>query len=237
MKRKLLILTTLLGLLAGIITGVTRAQQGSPVTILTPPLKKGVQVSVDLNRNGINEASEIIGVFDVYNGHGDLVFSWQADPKQASDPASFSYQVSLIQYALPYNGTGSAYTQTKVSHHWASNPNGLTFTLSSLGVGETICYGCPSAIQIVPERLSKYYDPTTQTYEYEYTPVAASLAGYQQSVLFVLEDTPLGGAAPGGSTSSDDGTCLNCGDGICDTACGEDVVSGTHYCEFDCGLP
>jgi hypothetical protein len=234
MKRKLLILTMLIGLLAGFITGITRAQLGSSVTILTQPLKSAVQVAVDMNGNGINEVNEVVGVFDVYDGHRDLIFSWQPDPQQASNPGAFSYQIALIQYTLPYSGE---IIQTKVSHHWASNPNGLVFTLSSLGVGETICYGCPTEIRITPEWISKYYDPTTQTYEYEYTPIEASLSAYQTSAQFVLENTPLGDSSSGDSSGSEGGTCLDCGDGFCDTACGEDQVSGDNFCQADCGLP
>jgi hypothetical protein len=160
--------------------GIVAAGAVNTVVILTPPLKLDAPVYWDADGDGMDEPNEYVGLFPSYNGNNPMQFSWVGDPYEVSDLAHTAYRVSLIQWyptaaEIAANGgtvpdwrTWTHFTQTKVAHHFATDPNGHMFTMGSFGFGEPICRTCPSMFVVMPESFAKYYDTLTLAYEYEY---------------------------------------------------------------------
>jgi hypothetical protein len=229
MRRKIAVALLVLGLLQAVVVGaVLAANEGSGVRLLTAPLREQVPVYIDLNGNGTHEESEFVGTFDVY-ASTEIAFSWN------EVSGAESYQVRLRQWSLPYSGTSGPYTETKLAHHWASNPNGTLFVMGSLGTGEPLCYGCPSVIMVSPETVTKFYDPLTDTYEYAYAPLETALVLPQQSEAFVFEQPPPY-MPPPQATPASGGLCSVCGNNVCNIGCGEDDSNDANYCPADCNV-
>jgi hypothetical protein len=246
MKRAaVLALIIAIAIAAVIISARVVTADNPTVTILSAPLKMDVPVILDLNNDGVHTPDELVGSFNVYDGHREIVFAWQPDAYQAAHLDTMSYQVALVQYTLPYTGVGGPFNVFRISHHWAANPNGLVYSMDSFQ-SEPVCYGCPSYIRVIPEVVSTYLNTTSGVWEYaynvlpEYATSPIPLTGQQQSILFVLENTPLGG--PVEPVSHEPRPCSDvvCNDQpapICDTSCGEDVVGSLWYCPSDCPAP
>jgi hypothetical protein len=236
------VLMVAIAIAAVVISARVATADNPTVSILSAPLKMNVPVILDLNNDGVHTPDELVGVFNVYDGHREIVFAWQPDAYQAAHLDTMAYQVALVQYTLPYTGVGGPFNVYRISHHWAANPNGLVYSMDSFQ-SEPICYGCPSYIRVVPESISTYLNTTTGVWEYAYNVLpeyatSIPLTGQQQSMLFVLENTPLDASLPASHPGSQDipNACSAtiCGDAICDTLCGENIVGGFYYCPTDC---
>lgn len=164
----LLIVLALLGMTAcegG--EGVTVAIQTDPVEVLE---EEGVQLSA-------------------YSGDNPLTFTWQPVEVEGVGPETLSYMVALIQLNTQdenvdiFSEEGSVIR--KVAHHWASSPDGLSFTMGAFGFGEAICFGCLSYIIVLPETVEAVYDEDTGITQYEYTLIEDETL-YQMSPLFLL---------------------------------------------------
>ena len=158
----------LLSLTALAVVGVTSAA-GTGVTILTPPIKVE-EVYI--------EPGGLLGTFPIYDGNQPITFTW--DPYPFAPGVNGSYRVSLWQNTTPF-GPAATWVERKVAHHWASNPNGTTFTMGAFGFGEEICTTCPSKFVVQAETYRLFLDAATGRYEYEYTPVAAAYVRNQTS--------------------------------------------------------
>jgi hypothetical protein len=178
--------------------GVDEALQNPTASILNAPLQWDKPLYIDVNHDGIYQDDELSDYYVVYDGHQELTVTWLTSPHEEIDRAHASYRVMLFQISLEdfiklietEDWYAIYFTTVKVAHHWASNPNGRSFTFGALGAGENICYNCPTTIVIMPETYQQVYDPTTDTYEYEYTPVPVGEGYYQSSKVFIFEDTP-----------------------------------------------
>jgi hypothetical protein len=120
-----------------------------------------------------SSADELLGTFPIYDGNQEITFSWNPYPFAAG--INGSYRVSLWQNTTPFGATPT-WVERKVAHHWASNPNGATFTMGSFGFGEEICTTCPSLFVVQAETVRLFLDAASGSYEYEYTPVASAYA-------------------------------------------------------------
>jgi hypothetical protein len=243
MKRAALLLVVMAIAIAAVITARVATADNPTVTILSAPIKMNETIILDLNGDGVHTPDEVAGVFNVYDGHREIVFTWVPDAYQAAHLDTMSYRISLVQFSMPFTGTGGPSTQYRTSHHWAANPNGLVFSMDSFQ-SEPLCYGCPSMIVVVPEIITKYLNTATGVWEYayeqvpEYATSPLALTGQQQSGLFVLENTPLNGnipaSGPGGVDTGSPCSATLCGDAVCDAICGEQVVGSFYYCPSDC---
>jgi hypothetical protein len=155
------------------------------VNIQTPPLRTGQATYMDADGDGVNDPEELIGTFTVYDGNKSIDFSWT--PYAFGSGVNGSYRVSMIQNLNPL-GT-AIWKEVTVGHHWASNPNGASYTMGPFA--PSTCTYCPTHFVVQPETYVQYYDPTTQTYEYEYTAIPGALTGapaaLENSEEFVLE--------------------------------------------------
>ncbi len=177
---------------AALAVGITAAAGSQTITIITEPIKFDEMIYVDLNHNGEHEADELVGIFDVYDGNEPITFSWE--PYAFASGVNGSYRIALWQNTTPFEATPT-WAEYKVSHHWADNPDGTTFTLGAFGFGETICTTCPTMLVVQAETYEKVFDWDTSTYVYEYTliggsPYMAALNGggaTQTSGEFIIE--------------------------------------------------
>ncbi len=177
---------------AALAVGITAAAGSQTITIITEPIKFDEMLYVDLNHNGEHEADELVGIFDVYDGNEPITFSWE--PYAFASGVNGSYRIALWQNTTPFEATPT-WAEYKVSHHWADNPDGTTFTMGAFGFGETICTTCPTMIVVQAETYEKVFDWNTSTYVYEYTliggsPYMAALNGggaTQTSGEFIIE--------------------------------------------------
>jgi hypothetical protein len=187
-----ILIAAIIAVLAGaLIVGMTLAQN-TGVNIVTPPSQTQVSVYMELNGNGLNDPEEFVGIFDVYSGDQGITFSWPSHAFGAG--ANGSYRVALLQNMNPLGA--AQWAEMASAHHWASNPNGTSFTMGPFNAAY-LCRTCPTRFVVQPETYSQFYDPTTDTYEYEYTPVAGAYtaggaAALTQSDDFVI-DLFLGG--------------------------------------------
>jgi hypothetical protein len=178
--------------------GVDEALENPTALITTKPLQYDKPLYIDANHDGVYQDDELIDHYVAYDGHQELTVTWQPSPHEAADPAHASYRVMLFQISLDdfiklietEDWYAVYFTAIKVAHHWASNPNGRSFTFGSLGFGESVCYNCPTVVVIMPETYELVYNLATDTYEYEYTPVPVEEGYYQSSDVFIFEDTP-----------------------------------------------
>jgi hypothetical protein len=178
--------------------GVARAQGGG-VVITTPPFKENAPFWIDWDGDGISEDAEYVGEFDVYDWNYDIDFVWA--PYSFAAGSNGSYRIAAVPYGCTdwaYDAEGNTIDcnlfelfydySSKIAHHWAENPNGTKFTYGAWGWGEPVYSSAIYAITVQPETYVKFYDPTTDSYEYEYTLVPG--APMQQSELFGFELTP-----------------------------------------------
>jgi hypothetical protein len=197
------IITLVMLVAAAVMARVATAAGG--VNITTPPLRTGQATYFDVDRDGINDPEELIGTFTVYDGNKTIDFNWAA--YAFSSGVNGSYRVSLVQNITPL-GTAT-WKEIVIGHHWASNYNGASYTMGPFPAGT--CTYCPGHFLVQPETYVQLYDPTTQTYEYEYTAIPAALGGaavsLEQSDDFVLEIFIV---APPEGGGSDGDSCLNC---------------------------
>ena len=169
-------------LLGVIVVGVTLA--AGSASILTAPMQVDAKVYQDANNNGLNDPEEFVGTFDVYDGMKTISIKWNAATFPAG--ATGSYRVSMWQNTTPL-GTAT-WKEITFGHHWASNPNGTTFTVGPFGPGK-VCTTCPTMFKVQPETYLQSYNTETQTYEYVYTALPSALtlpAALEQSEEFVL---------------------------------------------------
>jgi hypothetical protein len=218
-----MVLIVLMALMFGVVVRSSLAAPEGKVAISTAPISVDHTVYIDQNHNGVNETSEMIGVFDVYNGVAPISFHWN------EVSGATAYRISLVQYTLPYSGTGGAYTEIKVAYHVPSASNGTLFTMGSWGAGETVCYGCPSMFRVAPATAA-----ANVSGQYTLIPGAEALT----SKLFVLQQMPQSfPTAKPTSTGGSACSTLFCGDGVCNAGCAEDVVGGIYWCPADCDAP
>jgi hypothetical protein len=179
-------LAVLIAVIAGALLVSFSLAASTGATILTQPIKLDQAVYYEVNGNGLNDPEEFVGIFDVYSGDEGITFSWPAFA--FAQGVNGSYRVALLQNLNPLGGAN--WSEVAYAHHWANNPNGTMFTMGPFNLAY-ICGTCPSRFVVQPETYATFYDPTTQTYEYEYTPVAgaygASGAALTQSDDFVIE--------------------------------------------------
>jgi hypothetical protein len=190
MKRAAIFVLIIAIAVATVIISARVATADNPtVTILSAPLKMNVPVILDLNNDGVHTPDELAGVYNVYDGHREIVFAWQPDAYQAAHLDTMSYQVALVQYTLPYTGLGGPFNVYRISHHWAANPNGLVYSMNSFQ-SEPVCYGCPSYIRVIPEIVTTYLNAETGVWEYaynvlpEYAARSPRKSGYPQCLLW-----------------------------------------------------
>ncbi|HEC24038.1 MAG TPA: hypothetical protein ENI95_14080 [Chloroflexi bacterium] len=161
------------------------------VQITTPPLKTDQPLYYDFNGDGVLDEDELMGEFAVYDGDGELTFTWQPVSVEGVAPENLSYRIALIQLDTTEPGrdllADDVYLERKVSHHWATSPDGTTFTLGAFGFGEPFCFGCPTYIVVIPEIVEQVYDEATGTYTYEYTLIEDGFV--QISETFLLESS------------------------------------------------
>jgi hypothetical protein len=167
---------------------VRHSLAATTVTIVTPP-KETIPIIIDNNHNGINEQSELLGTFPVFDGNKEMVFAWT--PFSFPANSNGSYRVSLWQNTTPF-ASKPTWTEIKVAHYWADDPNGPKFTLGSFGFGETVCTVCPTMFVAIPETYTTTYDPATFTTTFTYTTLSPLVAGVlpanaQTSPLFFIE--------------------------------------------------
>jgi len=164
--------------------------------IVTTPLHDAAPYYIDVNQNKLNEDDEFAGIYPVYDWNKERTVTWQADPNEAVDAAHTAYRVSLFQ--VSFNDLIAAFNagdfniniarEIKVAHHWATNPNGRSFTFGAFGYGEDVCFDCPTVILVQPESYEQVLNPATGIYEYKYTPLPNALN--QSSPAFIFERTP-----------------------------------------------
>jgi hypothetical protein len=222
--RWLVVVTLVMMAAAAVMARVATAAGG--VNISTPPLRPGQATYQDVDGDGVNDPEELIGSFTVYDGNKTIDFNWAA--YAFSSGVNGSYRVSLVQNITPL-GTAT-WKEIVIGHHWASNYNGAAYTMGPFPAGT--CTYCPSHFLVQPETYVQLYDPTTQTYEYEYTAIPAALGGQavslEQSDDFVLEIFIV--APP--ERGSDGDNCLNCNQ-ACGIAAG-DCQQGCENFFNDC---
>jgi len=176
--------------LAALFAGSALAVGG--VVILTSPIDTDFDLYIDANSNGVYDASEFVGTFDVYAGNGrKFLFSWDAYNFPAG--ANGAYRVALWQNTTPLAATPT-WVERKVAFHLANNPNPTEFSVGAFGFGETICETCPTKVVVQAHTYTTTYDPATGKTTYNFTPVgsaaiAAALTsqGTQQSEEFLLK--------------------------------------------------
>jgi hypothetical protein len=174
MKLKLTAIAITIAILLVTVGAAFAQNDGSTgVVVLTEPFNANSAVFWDYNGDGVNDDNEFIGFFDLYSIWEPIDIAWAHF--NFAPGTNGSYKVALYQDA----GDGNLYVG-RLAHHWAENPNGEMFTFGSLGWGEPICLNCPSFFGVTAETYVKFYDPATDTYEYEYTTVAGapSIASY-----------------------------------------------------------
>jgi hypothetical protein len=235
--RRGLVVGLVAALLVGVTVSLTFAQSEGGVTITTPPIKSQ-EVFIDFNGNGAFDADESLGVFPFYDGNQPLEFSWL--PYAFPAGSEGSYKIALWQITGITSDFEFTYTVSKVSHHWASNPNGTSFVMGSFGFGEAICSGCLSFITVEAEIVVKYLDPTTGSYEYEYISLVGAYtanqedgSGFEYTDPFAIEivrpepeEKEKGGGdacVPSGQFES------NCADGL-DDDCDGDIDNADSDC-------
>jgi hypothetical protein len=181
--RRIGFITLLVIAIAALMVNVVLA---ATVAIQTAPIHTNAAIYIDADADGINDPEELVGMFDVYDGNRTIDFSWT--PYAFASGVNGSYRVSLIQNMTPL-GTPT-WKEVVIGHHWASNYNGASYTMGPFD-HNIVCTTCPGHFVVQPETYAQFFDPVTQTYEYEYTPIAASLGGVaatlEQSDDFVLE--------------------------------------------------
>jgi hypothetical protein len=207
---------------AMVLVGFSLAADGS-ATILTAPTARDVQVYIDQNHNGLNDPEEFVGVFDVYSGDHGITISWPA--VSFAQGANGSYRVALLQNTSPLGA--AAWAEVANAHHWANNPNGTTFTMGPFNANY-LCRTCPTRFVVQPETYQQFYDPTTQTYEYEYTNVGAAFTA-GAAALTQTEDFIVDLYVPGGSDA--DKACV---DGSMTTDWCTSVCQGSQTCVASC---
>jgi hypothetical protein len=227
---KKILIAAMIAVLAGALAVGISLAQNTGVNILTPPSAESVSVYLELNGNGLNDPEEFVGVFDVYSGDQGITISWPAYAFGAG--ANGSYRVALLQNMNPLGA--AQWAEMASAHHWASNPNGPNFTMGPFSAAY-LCRTCPSRFVVQPETYSQFYDPTTDTYEYEYTPVAGAYttgsASLTQSEDFVI-DIFLGGlpdVTPEPECEPEPLSHDDCGceglDYVCVDSCGNETVA------------
>lgn len=164
--------------------------------IVTEPIKRFHPIYPDLNGNGIQEQTELLGYYNVYNWNEEIVFEWEPLEHERYFPTA-SYRVALYQYPLgETNAAGFSVNgqEIKVSHHWANNPNGLRFVVNSFGFDEALCFGCITQIVVLPEVYNPVINSATGTVEYFYSPATPSGGSVNDltivSIPFVIELLP-----------------------------------------------
>ncbi len=228
-----------------IVAGGVLAETG--VTLQTAPSHRDVQVYRDVNANGQNEADELVGEFDLYNGNSAIVFSWDAYPFESG--ANGSYRVSLWQNtAQP--GSAAQWGEVVVAHHWATNPNGPVFSMGPFN-RNYVCTTCPSKFVVQPETYVKVYNAASKSYEYQYTVLPAASgqpAALTESPQFVIDifyvAPPSGGSAACDALTDDFCLVHWCGgDPACVPSClamfyvQDDAACGCSVTAADCALP
>ncbi len=164
--------------------------------IVTEPIKRFEPIYPDLNGNGIQEPTELLGYYHVYDWNREIIFEWEPLEHEFYFPTA-SYRVALYQYPLgETNAAGFSVNgnEIKVSHHWASNPNGLQFVVNSFGFDETLCFGCVTQIVVLPEVYNPVINSATGTVEYVYSPANPAGGSVNDltivSIPFVIELMP-----------------------------------------------
>lgn len=165
---------SLLIVLATVIAASAASAAGT-VTIVTPPAHVS-PIYVERDNVAGSSPSELLGTFPVYDGNKEITFSWT--PFTFAAGTNGAYRVSLWQNTTPFAAVPT-WTQIKVAHHWASNPNGESFTMGSFGFGETVCTTCPTMFTAEPETYVQVYNEAKKSYEYQYTLVGATAAAQQ----------------------------------------------------------
>ncbi len=169
-----------------VIVGIAQAGEAetTTVTVTTTPLRTDSPVIYDYDKDGLNEAEEFVGNFNVYDGNGTITFTWQA--YSFPEGVNGSYRVSLGQYTSPFPTLNDGYVELRSNHHWADNPGSELFTMGPFGFyGEPICAYCPTIVRIEPETYEAVYDEAAQTYKHVYTPIEGATA--QVSAPFIIE--------------------------------------------------
>lgn len=168
MKRKALVLFVVVAISLALV-GIVAAEMVETVTLKTDYAVDSLTVYFDWDGDGVAEADELLGTLPAYDWDNDLEFSWL--PVEGAT----SYRVAL-QYLWPWAAEEgkpfsewTGYSDIKVAHHWAENPNGTEFVMGSFGWVEGVCIECPHRVTVMPETFVKYLDLTTGTYEYAYT--------------------------------------------------------------------
>jgi hypothetical protein len=150
---------------------------------------EGVTVSIQTDPVQVVEDETLGTQISAYSGDDPLTFTWQPVEVEGVSPEALSYMVALVQMNTEDENVDifseEGMVTRKVAHHWASNPNGLTFTMGAFGFGEAICFGCPSYIIVAPETVEAVYDEDTGITQYEYT-IIEDQTLYQISPLFLL---------------------------------------------------
>lgn len=141
-----------------------------------------------------------VGTFTAYDLMGPLQFHWQPDAYEQVDREHTAYRVFLRQYfpwAWPFFDPTDLdagldledYQDVRVAYHWASNPNGTSFTIPLLyneqvtEEDEWVCTFCPTHVIVQPMRMEHYKSETGQ-WEYRYTSIPG--AQEQWSQIFVI---------------------------------------------------
>lgn len=154
------------------------------VTITTEPIKRGAEIYIDLNGNGINtDTGEYVGQYDVYDWNQPLSVQWATLPVESAQPDNAAYYVAIRQYEIGQPLFGNAYREIKGQFTFAGNGN--SFLFESFGFGEDICFGCPSVVVVIPftYELQLQYD---EFYDYVYTPYVSE----EETELAVLTSQP-----------------------------------------------
>jgi hypothetical protein len=168
MKMKLAVVAITLAILLVTVGGaLAQNDGGTSVVIHNSTFNTNAPIYWNFDNNGVNDDYEFVGMFDTYLIYDPFDVTWT--PYNFGSGVNGSYKVGLYQ-EFP---DGNLYVG-RLAHHWAENPNGTRFTFGSLGWGEPVCLNCPSFFGVTPETYTKYYDPATDTYEYEYTDVAGA---------------------------------------------------------------
>jgi hypothetical protein len=216
--------------------------EGTGVNIVTTPGQENASVYIDQNHNGLNDPEEFVGIFDVYNGDLGITFSW---PAHAFAPGvNGSYRVALLQNLNPLGA--AQWTEVAYAHHWADNPNGTSFTMGPFNAAY-ICRVCPTRFVVQPETYQTFYDPTTQSYEHDYTPVAgayaAGIAALTQSEDFIIDmfvpgppepTRPKDRCEPEPINPEEDCECdLQSNELVCVNSCGVETREFDEACQLD----
>lgn len=133
--------------LSSLAAGVALASStpGAPIAINTSPIDPAEQVMY--NPGSQPPVFHPIGTFPRY-GAKYLTFTWKRYPFAADERGS--YHISIMQNVTPL-AAQPTWQEFMVTHAWADNPSGPTFTMGPFLRGSGLCDACPSMVVVSAE--------------------------------------------------------------------------------------